>query len=122
MKKRIKKLVEKFMKKPLKVKISVILAAVFIFVAVFWGMCELFGSPVAKIRVISAANDYIDENMPGMERSRSLCKYDRERDIYYIDFTPEGRKNSFRLEFREDGRLTKDGFTLDYMYDGLYGE
>lgn len=118
--KKVQNAIKKFSKKPLKYKISVIAAALVIFVVLFWSACELFGGPVAKIRVIAAAKDYIEENMPGMEADRSFCKYDRERDVYYIEFTPEGRIHPFILEFNEDGKLTKDGYTLDYVYSDIY--
>ena len=117
---KINSLIKKFNKKPLSFRITVITASVLIFAAAFFGACKLFGSPIAKIRAIGAAKDYISENMPGMDADRSLCKYDLKRNIYYIEFTPAGRKTPFVLEFDEDGRLTKDGYTLDYMYSDIY--
>lgn len=117
---KINSLIKRFNKKPLRFRITVIAASVLIFVAAFFGVCKLFGSPIAKIRVVGAAKDYISESMPGMDADRSLCKYDLKRDIYYIEFTPAGRKTPFVLEFNEEGQLTKDGYTLDYMYSDIY--
>ncbi len=111
---------EKFKKMKLGAQIAIITAAVLVFTVAFWGACELFGSPIAKIRATSAAKNYIEMNMPGMEYDRSSCKYDRETDRYYIEITPDGRKTPFRLELTAEGRVTKDGYTLEYMYSDIF--
>lgn len=111
---------QKFIEKPLGFKIAAIAVALIVFAAAFLGSCELFGSPFARIRAVNAAKDYIKVNMAGMEYDRSLCKYDREADMYYIDITPSGRKQSFRLEVTPEGRVAKDGYTLDYMLSDIY--
>ncbi len=118
--KKLDSMFQKFMKKSLGFKIAAIAVAVFILAAAFWGSCELLGSPVAKIRAVNAAKNYIKVNMPGMEYDRSFCKYDREADMYYIDITPSGRKQSLRLELTAEGRVAKDGYTLDYMLSDIY--
>lgn len=120
MKKKLNGIVEKFNAKPQKIRVAIIIAAFVVFVGLFTGGCVLFGNPITRIRVIDAANKYIDTNIGNMERSRSICKYDLKRDIYYIDFTPKGWKSSFRLEFTKDGAIVKDGYTSDYVYRGMY--
>ncbi len=119
MKVSVKNLYKKFTEKPIKFKVTAVALAVIVFAVLFLGGCKLFGNPITKIRIVDAANNYIDTNIGPMERSRSMCKNDVKRDIYYIDFTPKGWKRAFRLEFREDGTLTKDCYTVDYMYQGM---
>lgn len=120
MKKIFKDAVTKFNAKPQKFRVAIIVAAFVVIAGLFACGCVLFGNPITKIKIIDAANEYIDNNFGNMERSRSICKYDIKRDIYYIDFTPKGWKRAFRLEFHEDGTLAKDGYTIDYMYQGMY--
>ena len=119
MRKKIKGLIKKFNAKPQKFRITAIVLTAVVFIGLFCGGCVLFGNPVAKIRIINAANDYIDANMPDMERSRSICKYDITRDVYYINFRPKGWKESFILEFTEDGTITYDGYTIEYVYRNM---
>lgn len=120
MKNFFKGVIEKFNSKPPKIRAAIIAVAIVVFAGFFAGGCVLFGNPITKIKIIDAANKYIDNNIGSMERSRSICKYDIKRDIYYIDFTPKGWKSSFRLEFNDEGVLTKDGYTIDYVYQGMY--
>ncbi len=110
----------KFMKKPQGSGIAVILAAIIVFIALVLGASELFGSPISKIRAVNAAKEYVEMNMPGMDYERSSCKYDRETDMYCIDITPSGRKQSFRLEITAEGRVAQDGYTLEYMLSDIY--
>ena len=119
MKAKIKDLIKKFNSKPQKFRVTAIVITAVVLIGLFCGGCVLLGNPIAKIRVINAANDYIDTNMPDMKRSRSICKYDITRDIYYIDFKPEGWKSAFTLEFTADGTLTKDGYTIEYVYSNM---
>ncbi len=72
MKKFFKGVIEKFNAKPLKIRVTAIVVALVVFAGLFAGGCVLFGNPITKIKIIDAANDYIDTNMPEMERSRSI--------------------------------------------------
>lgn len=118
--KKIKKLIKAFNEKPLKVRVISAVSAVLVFAVLFWGGCELFGYPITKIKVISGAKAYISENMPDMEYKRSICKYSFKNDFYYIDFTPDGWSRAFRLTLNEDGKVIRDGYTIEYMYSEIY--
>ena len=73
MKAKIKDLIKKFNSKPQKFRVTAIVLTAVVLIGLFCGGCVLLGNPIAKIRVINAANDYIDTNMPDMKRSRSIC-------------------------------------------------
>ena len=100
-------------------KLLALAAAVVLLVGVLWIADVFTGYPVSHFRVKRAAENYLEENYPGMELTLSRP----ERQLKLGGFTMEAASPNdpllhFRLQFWTDGTLAYDTYEDDVVSKG----